>query len=385
MHCDAPKASEEPLMAIETPLSSPAMPAAQVRQYSYRLCAKKDKDDIRLESVGVNKQSNHDSSVLFQQAPPVARIHLLDVIRKVGRSEQSRGKLLSDFKFKRQQLKRERVMTSPLLPSQKTKEGNQRSFVMRKDNNLEVGLINHKYQPTNDICTLKCPKASKRVQETEARHPGSTNYDDIKCDVINSDVTIRDIIERPIARKRYVSRKQSFMHSGRSFKSSLRVCSRTFTFIAFLLAIIISVSGGFCNIRLPERKSTVGTSANLPLSGPLFANSCREFLFPYLRELSATILAVNKELWPCLMVETNWNAIKRLKRRREILHNTRMRDEGGYGHTGYSHRPPGCHGYVMCIMQSLARTFLAGKRLIYIFSCSRTSGLPMGFIRMHIS
>ena len=68
------------------------------------------------------------------------------------------------------------------------------------------------------------------------------------------------------------------------------------------------------------------------------------------------------------MIETNWNANKRLKRCREVLHNTRIRDEGGYGHTGYSHRPPGCHGYAMCIMQSLARTFLAGKRLgTYIF------------------
>ena len=59
-------------------------------------------------------------------------------------------------------------MTSPLLPSQKTEEGNQRSFVMREGNSSEIGLFNHKYQPTNDICTLKCPKASKRVQEAEA-------------------------------------------------------------------------------------------------------------------------------------------------------------------------------------------------------------------------
>ena len=58
----------------------------------------------------------------------------------------------------------------------------------------------------------------------------------------------------------------------------------------------------------------------------------------------------------------------RVKRRREVLHNTRIRDEGGYGHTGYSHRPPGCHGYAMRIMQSLGRTFLAEKRLVtYIF------------------
>ena len=33
-----------------------------------------------------------------------------------------------------------------------------------------------------------------------------------------------------------------------------------------------------------------------------------------------------------------WNNNKRLKRRREVLHNTRIREEGSYGHSGYSHR-----------------------------------------------
>ena len=53
------------------------------------------------------------------------------------------------------------------------------------------------------------------------------NYDDIKCDVIvarNSDVTRPDL-SKPIARKRYVLRKQSLMPSEGSFKKALRVCS----------------------------------------------------------------------------------------------------------------------------------------------------------------
>ena len=45
----------------------------------------------------------------------------------------------------------------------------------------------------------------------------------------------------------------------------------------------------------------------------------------------------------------------------EVLHNTIIREERGYV-------DPGCHGYAMLIMQSFARTFLAGKRLVtYIF------------------
>ena len=68
------------------------------------------------------------------------------------------------------------------------------------------------------------------------------------------------------------------------------------------------------------------------------------------------------------MIETNWNDHKWLKRRREVLHNTRIRDEGGYGHTGYSHSSLGCHGYMMPFCKRSPEHFLAGKRLIiYIF------------------
>ena len=123
----------------------------------------------------------------------------------------------------------------------------------------------------------------------------------------NGDVTTRLDVNRLIARKRYVPRKRSLMHSVGSFERSLRACSRTVTFIALLLAIVINVLGGLINIRLYERKSTVGSSSSLFLSRPLSATSCRELLFLYLRELSATILVINKGLWPCLMIETNWN------------------------------------------------------------------------------
>ena len=69
-----------------------------------------------------------------------------------------------------------------------------------------------------------------------------------------------------------------------------------------------------------------------------------------------------------MMTETIWNNNKWLKRRREVLHNTRIRDKGAYGHTGYSHRYPGCHGYRQLIMQSFTRIFLAGKCLsAYLF------------------
>ena len=97
--CDAPNASEE----LPTPVASsprpPTPPAAQVRQYSWRHYAKKEVCfyDIRREFVGANKQTNRASPSLSQQAPLVAKAHLMTVVRKVELKERTKGKQLGEF------------------------------------------------------------------------------------------------------------------------------------------------------------------------------------------------------------------------------------------------------------------------------------------------
>ena len=184
----------------------------------------------------------------------------------------------------------------------------------------------------------------------------------------NGDVTIRDPdVNRLIARKRYVPKKRSLMHSVGSFERSLRACSRTVTFIALLLVTVINVLAGLINIRLCERKSTVGTSASLPLFEYSMGISCRDSFLSILRKFSANILGIDEGLWPCLMIETNWNANKRLKKCREVLHNTRIRDGRGYGHTGYSHRPPGLPWLLDVHYAISPQNIFGGKTIGYIY------------------
>ena len=170
------------------------------------------------------------------------------------------------------------------------------------------------------IRMLKPLKARKNKREVKSRHLESTNYDVIIASP-NSDVILRNAdLNKPIARKSYVPREQSLMPSEGSFKSSLRVCSRTFTFIALLSSIVISVLEVYLiKERLPERKSTVGTSCEL-----LIAISWRDSLFhSILRKSSANIFGIDEGLCLCMMAETSWNNNKQLIRRREVIHNTR--------------------------------------------------------------
>ena len=156
--CDAPNEAEELPMPMASSPRPPTLPAAQVRQYSWHHCAKKDVSDIRREFVGANKQTNRVSPFLSQQAPLVSKVHLLKVVRKIGKSERSKGKHLTDFVFKAPHLSRKKNMTSLLPSGQKSEGGSQQYSVMREYSNSEISLFDHVYQHTNDKYTLKCSK-----------------------------------------------------------------------------------------------------------------------------------------------------------------------------------------------------------------------------------
>ena len=118
-YCDAPSEGDElPMTMASSPVRS-ALPAVQVRQYSCHQYAKNDVSDIRQKFVGTNKQKKHVSPSLSQQAPLDSRVHLLQLVERIGKRERSKGKHLSDYKFKEPHLGDRKDMTSLLLPGQK--------------------------------------------------------------------------------------------------------------------------------------------------------------------------------------------------------------------------------------------------------------------------
>ena len=183
---------------------------------------------------------------------------MLQVVRKVGRSERSRGKHQSVSVSKYLSKSSERNMTSLIPACQRLEGGDYSGSDMRKLNNSEMNSFNHVSPPTSTIYTLKNSEVKRKKEELKPRHIESMNYDVIDDATLNRDVINPDI-NKPIARKRY-EQKRSFRSKLGCSKSLLRVYSQTFTLIALILSIIISVGGGLFNIKLPERKSTIGNS-----------------------------------------------------------------------------------------------------------------------------
>ena len=97
--CDSATAVEEPPVPLAPPPEASVAPVVQVRRYSWRSYAKPDANDKRREFVGTNKQINTNSLLFSQQEPLVSRVHLMQVVRKIGQQERSRGRSLTVDKF----------------------------------------------------------------------------------------------------------------------------------------------------------------------------------------------------------------------------------------------------------------------------------------------
>ena len=130
---------------MASPPRPPTLPAAQVRQYSWHHYAKNDVSDIRREFVGANRLTNRVSPFLSQQAPLVSRVHLMKVVRKIGKNEWSKGKHLTDFMFKSPHLSGGKDMASLLLPGQKTEGRSTQCSVMRECSSSGISLFDHEY------------------------------------------------------------------------------------------------------------------------------------------------------------------------------------------------------------------------------------------------
>ena len=196
----------------------------------------------------------------------------MDIVRKIGKSEQSKGMQQTDSMFKAPQLSREKNMTSLLHSGRKAERESQQVSTIGEYNNLGIKPIDHISRKTNNIYTLKLSKARKEAKEIRFKYPGSMNCDVMMSDVIvtgtNNDVTIGDV-NKPIARKRYTLMKHSLAQLKRFRNNSLSITSQIFTKMALIIAITITILGGMLNVTWPEGKSAIGTSSRSSRSSEL--------------------------------------------------------------------------------------------------------------------
>ena len=113
----------------------------------------------RREFVGTNKQTNTNSSLFPPQKPLVSRVHLTNVVRKIGQQERSKGKTMTVNKFNAHCLKGGKDMTSVSHSNHENSE----SMTVGNSGNGGISSGNNKYCAIN----IKNNSASKGKQGEE--------------------------------------------------------------------------------------------------------------------------------------------------------------------------------------------------------------------------
>ena len=181
-----------------------------------------------------------------------------------------------------------------------------------------------------------------------------------------------------VARKPRQEGKNVLLYSVENFLKWLPISFQTITLVVLLLAIVATVTNGLVNIRPHERITLVGNSANFLSAVANSSTVILRFLLMIRLHKLAILTAIFKGLGLHLHIESLEKPGGKPKQGIKKLHNTRIREK----QIGSSHN---LLGYVRPMMQHLAGSVLAGKRLCaYIFLYTHFYATRMFYISKYM-
>ena len=393
--CDSPEAMEESPVPSASPPSSSVSSVVQVRRYSWRSYAKNVAYGKRREFVGTNKQTNTNSSLFPPHKPLVSRVHLTNVVRKIGQQERSKGKTMTVNKFNAHCSKGRKDMTSL---SHSNRENSESVTVGNSGNG---GISFGKYCEIN----IKNNSASKGKQ-------GEERDEALRLPVIIKgkgkmtsrihDVIIPEPPGKASLDKRVAKPCKSFPLRSRASNSlGLRKAVQPYNKIAAILIIcfgmIMRLLEVFSHFARCKSKSPIGNSRIDSVDEGVW----RWCLFAvyFLFECRTSLWKFRHRIWPRLILEGLWmgnNTINTIDKRfyqltfrlvlakywlRNLLHGNVCRTNVaiGIGNTGdardvnnvclcpYSDLWASCHIYVCRDMGILGFLYKIGSFCVLIY------------------
>ena len=249
--CDSPAEAEEPSVPLAPPQEAPVMPVVQVRRYSWRSYDKHVAYDKRREFVGRNRQINTNSLLFSPQEPLVSRVHLMQVVRKIGQQERSRGRSLTVDKFNAHCSKGGKNVTS----SSHSNQENGGDMTVTNSGNIGISKSSYKYPGINDEYNSKITGKQERGREEKLRLPGPHNGKGMVTLWIH-DVTIGEQHRKPSLDK-LVARQ--YKQTQVCYGKVVQGYNKMKAIIAFYFIILTQILKGFTHSMLCELKAPLAT------------------------------------------------------------------------------------------------------------------------------
>ena len=151
---------------------------------------------------------------------------------------------------------REKLMTSLSLSRQKAEGENQQDSVYINRRKSETDQIIPIYQYKTSMYSLKPSESGKEQKESQFKLPGLPNHH-YAHDGINRGRR-REIVNRPVARKRYAASKHSSSHVKEGLNSSLTISKQFLAQLAIIFIMVIDLIRSELNMNLLNLIRVVG-------------------------------------------------------------------------------------------------------------------------------
>ena len=178
------------------------------------------------------------------------------------KSERFKGKKQQKFIVKNPSpSNRGKLMTSLSLSRQKAKGKDQQDSVYTDHRNSETDQIIPIYQFKTSMYLLKPSESGKEQKESKFKLPGSANRQnvrDVMDDGINCGKGRKRIVNRPVARKRYVASKHSFSQVKEGLNSTLTISKQFLVQLAIICIMVINFIRSGLNMNLLKLAWIVG-------------------------------------------------------------------------------------------------------------------------------
>ena len=231
----SPKAREEsPVPSASSPTSFISS-VMQVRRYSWRPYEKNVAYGKRRQFVGTNKQTNANSSLFPPQKPLLSKVHLTNVVRKIGQQERSKGKTITVNQFDAHCPKGGKDMTSL---SHSNRESS-KSITVGNFGNGGISSGNNKYCTINIKNNLTSKGKQGEERDEAFRLPDIIKREGIMTSRLHNTVTREQ--QQPASLDALVAKQYKSCHISSRSSDSLgsRKAVQSYNKIAAILSCVL--------------------------------------------------------------------------------------------------------------------------------------------------
>ena len=276
----------------------------QVRRYSWRPYERNVAYGKKWQFVGRNKLTNTNSSLFSPQKPLLSKVHLTNVVRKIGQQERSKGKTITVNQFDAHCLKSGKDMTS----LSHSNRANSKSITVGNSGKSGINSGNNKWYESN-IKNNLASKGKRGEERDEAlRLPDIIKREGKMTSPLHNTVAQRQ--QQPSSLDARVAEQYKSRHISSRSSSSLgfRKAVQSYGKIAAILfmcfGIIMQLSEAFLHFVRCKSKRLIGNSRIVSVDGGVWR--CCLLNVYFLFECRTSLWKFRHRIWPRLVLGGLW-------------------------------------------------------------------------------